>query len=246
MHYYCGTSGPSATQYNEEEWYDLLRKARRMQFYIKYHKKIMDYFAHKRVDLIVDEWGTWHKVEEGTDPKWLRQQNTIRDALVAAHTLDIFNNHCDLVAMSNIAQVINVLQSMILTEGKKMVLTPTYFVYQMYAAHQDGHAFNIKIDTNKTHKVPVISGSCSIIDNMLTLSLVNSHVKDANDIEVKAHGINEMELTSWKVLATEDIHDHNAFDEPNKVKIRQEKTTDGLITLPAASVNLLQYKILKK
>ena len=95
------------------------------------------YDPQKRVALIVDEWGAWHAVEPGTNPGFLYQQNTLRDALVAGMTLNIFNQHCDRVRMANIAQTINVLQAMILTDKEKMLLTPTYHVFEMYTVHQD-------------------------------------------------------------------------------------------------------------
>ena len=101
----------------------------------------------RKIGLIVDEWGTWHPVEKGTNPAFLYQQNTIRDALVAANTLDIFNRHADKVVMANIAQTINVLQAMILTEGEQMLVTPTGYVYEMYAPHQGAKALRLRIET---------------------------------------------------------------------------------------------------
>ena len=143
-----------------------------MESYIKWHKRIMNFFDKKKtVDFIVDEWGTWHKVEEGTEEKWLYQQNTISDALVAAMTLDIFNKHSDKVAMANIAQTVNVLQSMILTQGEKMILTPTYHVYKMYSSHQGADSLKTMISTKKVNNVPLISGSCSLKDGKMTLTL---------------------------------------------------------------------------
>ncbi len=142
MHYYTlvgnWTKKGSATEFGEREWFVALKKARRVDEYITRHASIMDkYDPAKRVALIVGEWGMWHDVEPGTNPGFLYQQNTMRDALVASTSLDIFNQHADRVRGANIAQMLNVLQSMILTKGSQLVLTPTYHVYEFYTVHQD-------------------------------------------------------------------------------------------------------------
>ena len=139
-HYYCGTGreSRSATEFTEIDWLWNLGGALRIEEILIGHEKIMDkYDPEKRVAIMFDEWGAWHAVEPGTNPGFLYQQNSLRDAMVAGLTLNIFNNHCDRVKMSNIAQMVNVLQAMILTDGPKMVLTPTYFVYYLYAVHHD-------------------------------------------------------------------------------------------------------------
>ena len=120
-------------RFGEDDWFHQLRSALRMEELVAKHSEMMDkYDPQKRVALIVDEWGAWHAVEPGTNPGFLYQQNSLRDALVAAVTLNIFNQHCDRVKMANIAQTINVLQAMILTDKEKMVLTPTYHVFEIY------------------------------------------------------------------------------------------------------------------
>jgi len=146
MHYYT-VIGPdwqhkgSATQFTTEDYYKTLRKALAIEPIIRGHLQIMDrYDPQHKVGLIVDEWGTWFDVEPGTNPGFLYQQNTMRDALVAALTLNVFMSHCDRIVMANIAQTVNVLQAVILTEGDKMALTPTYHVFDLYKAHQDAAA----------------------------------------------------------------------------------------------------------
>jgi alpha-N-arabinofuranosidase len=146
MHYYT-VPGPdwghkgSATKFTKEEYYRTLQKAMAIEPMIEKHLQVMDrYDPEHKVELIVDEWGTWHDVEPGTNPGFLYQQNTMRDALVAALSLNAFIRHCDRVTMANIAQTVNVLQAMILTEDDKMVLTPTYHVFDLYKAHQDAAA----------------------------------------------------------------------------------------------------------
>ena len=130
------------------------------------HSAIMDrYDPQKRVGLIVDEWGAWYDVEPGSNPGFLYQQNTLRDALVAGLTLNIFNRHCDRVKMANIAQMINVLQAMILTDKEKMMVTPTYWVFEMYNVHQDAillpcelHSARLRLG-EKT--IPAVTASAS-------------------------------------------------------------------------------------
>lgn len=127
----------SATDFTDEEYYTTLHKTLQMEELVENHTRIIkQYQGDRKVGLAVDEWGTWYDVEPDTNPGFLYQQNTMRDALVAAINLNIFNNHCDTVCMANIAQMVNVLQAMILTEGSKMVLTPTYHVFEMYKGHQ--------------------------------------------------------------------------------------------------------------
>ena len=157
----------SALVFNREEYYRTLRKALRMEELLQKHIQIMDRRdPEKRVGLIVDEWGAWYDVEPGTNPGFLYQQNTMRDALVAAATLNIFNKHSDRVVMANIAQLVNVLQSVILTEGDKMVKTPTYHVFDLYKEHQDATLVYSQIETastgTETEQVPQISVSVSM------------------------------------------------------------------------------------
>lgn len=142
LHYYT-VPGPdwqhkgSATDFDRDAYYTTLHKTLRMEELVENHSRIIRRFAKGRpIGLCVDEWGTWYDVEPGTNPGFLYQQNTMRDALVAAVNLNIFNNHCDTVVMANIAQLVNVLQAMLLTEGDKVVLTPTSHVFAMYSGHQ--------------------------------------------------------------------------------------------------------------
>ena len=147
LHYYVHPEGweikGSATDFDEEVWYKTLKKALYMETLVERHGKIMDqYDPDKKIGMIVDEWGCWFTVEPGTNPGFLYQQNTVRDALVAGITLNIFNKHCDRVKMANLAQMVNVLQSVILTEGPKMIKTPTYHVFHMYRHHQGATLLN--------------------------------------------------------------------------------------------------------
>ena len=153
LHYYTlptnswtGSKG-SATEFGEEEWFKTLKHTLVMEELVTKHSIIMDkYDPEKKIGLIVDEWGAWYDVEPGTNPGFLYQQNTLRDALIAGINLNIFNNHCDRVQMANIAQLVNVLQAVILTEGDKMLLTPTYHVFNMYKVHQDADLLSVEFE----------------------------------------------------------------------------------------------------
>ena len=152
--------------FDEEDWFFQLKNALRMEELVTEHSPIMDkYDPGKKVALIVDEWGTWHAVEPGTNPGFLYQQNTLRDALVAGCTLNIFNHHCDRVRMANIAQTVNVLQAMILTDKEKMLLTPTYHVFEMYTVHHDATLLPTDLQTadcpSGSGKMPQLNVSAS-------------------------------------------------------------------------------------
>lgn len=246
-HYYCGTAG-TATEYSEEQWYQLIARGLEMEALVVQQRLAMDvYDPQRRIGLIVDEWGTWHPVERGTNPAFLYQQNTLRDALVAATSLDIFNRHADKVAMANIAQMVNVLQSMVLTEGEKMLVTPTGLVYEMYAPHQGADAVQARIETEtvaykrgeKEESLPILAGSASIKGKNLFVTLTNSHATQA--IEVPVRLLNGASANgSHATILTGEIHAHNTFDRPQAVCIQpydlQVSGTSFTVPLPPASM----------
>jgi alpha-N-arabinofuranosidase len=219
--------------------------------------------AQRRIGLIVDEWGTWHPVEEGTNPAFLYQQNTLRDAMVAATTLDIFNRHADKVVMSNIAQMVNVLQAMVLTEDEKMCITPTGHVYAMYAPHQGGQAVRITLNSDGTnlemptrdmvsmrvinHQValPYVAGSASVKGKSLFLTLTNCHATESIDAQVKllAGAANGAKA---RVLSGE-IHARNTFDKPEAIQpqAHEVKANGASLTvpLPPASVAAVEVAL---
>jgi len=256
LHYYCGTAG-TATEYTKDQWYQLFAQALRMEQIVLTHRQVMDHFdPHRQMWLVVDEWGTWHPPMTGTNPRWVKQQNTIRDALVAALTLDIFNRHADIVFMANIAQIANVLQSMVLTDGPQMLLTPTYHVYEMYSPHQGAQALKMQVETKAVPyaptlgttalpPVPHVAGSCSRKGATITLSLVNTHATDATEVELIWHGEGNLTPTTWRVLATPDIHSCNTFEQPeNAIPQDQDVGSIGdVFTLAPASVNVIQYAL---
>lgn len=180
----------SATEFAEKDWYKTMKKTMYMEELIRRHSAIMDqYDPDKKVGMIVDEWGTWYDVEPGTNPGFLYQQNTMRDALVAGINLNLFNKHSDRVKMANIAQMVNVLQSMILTEGEKLVKTPTYHVFDLYQVHQENDLLASSLETEQVgledeYMVPNLTESVSIdADGVLHITMTNVDLEKAYPVE---------------------------------------------------------------
>jgi alpha-N-arabinofuranosidase len=269
-HYYCGGAG-TATAYTEEEWYWLIDKGLRMEELVVQQRAAMDAWdPARKIGLIVDEWGTWHPVEKGTNPAFLFQQNTIRDAVIAASTLDIFNRHADKVVMANIAQTINVLQAMILTEGERMLVTPTGYVYEMYAPHQGAASLRVQVETPEIHyekrnilhntwqnalpkgekmegSLPTVAGSASLKGRTLFVTLTNSHASQAAEVALDLIGGAEIGAAEGRLLSGE-IHAHNTFSAPAQV-IPQEFVVESKgrqfrLTLPPASVAAVSVQLI--
>ena len=226
-HYYCGSAG-TATEYTTDEWYRLLARGLEMEKLVVQQRAAIDAFdPARRIGLLVDEWGTWHPVEPGTNPSFLFQQSTLRDAVVAASTLDIFNRHADKVVMGNIAQTVNVLQAMVLTQDERMLVTPTGHVYEMYAPHQAGQAVRLLVETeaagfrngDKDDSLPAVAGSASLKGKTLFLTLTNSHAADRVAVEVELLGGARARAAAARVL-TGEIHSHNTFDQPHTLEPR--------------------------
>ncbi len=227
LHYYTvpGTwqSKGSATDFDEQDWFTTMKKTMFMEELVTKHSTIMDkYDPDKRVGLIVDEWGTWYDVEPGTNPGFLYQQNTLRDALVAGINLNIFNNHADRVHMANIAQTINVLQAVILTEGEKMLRTPTYHVFEMYKVHQDATLLPMDLESaqysNGDSSIPQVTASASKnSDGVIHISLCNVHHESPAAIDIELRGAVPNKV-SGRILTSDNMQDHNTFQEPDKVQ----------------------------
>jgi alpha-N-arabinofuranosidase len=203
----------------------------------------------KRVGLIVDEWGDWYDVEPGTNPGFLYQQNTLRDALVAGINFNIFHQHCDRVAMANIAQMVNVLQAMILTDKEKMILTPTYHVFEMYKVHQDATYLPVEIHTPDyrygTNAVPSLHASASRDKSgRIHLSLVNLDPHRTEQVTAQLAGATAKNVNG-RVLTAPVMDAHNTFENPDAVKpavfstftLKDEELS---LTLPAKSVVVLE------
>ena len=223
-----------------------------MEELINNHGAIMDeYDPEKKIAMVVDEWGTWYDVEPGTNPGFLYQQNTMRDALVAGINLNIFNKHCDRVKMANIAQLVNVLQSVILTEGEKMILTPTYHVFNMFKYHQDAELLDSYIETEEIGmgewKVPNLTESVSLgKDGKIHVTLNNLSVADSYDIDAvfTETVIKAVEGT----ILTNKMDAHNTFDNPDVVRpesFDKVEFAGGNVkfTIPACSVLHLAIEV---
>ncbi len=247
LHYYVHPLGwkkkGSATKFDADEWYLTLKKAIYMEELVSRHGHIMDrYDPKKKIGLIVDEWGAWYTVEPGTNPGFLYQQNTVRDALIAAVTLNIFNKHSDRVKMACLAQMVNVLQSVILTEGEKMILTPTYHVMHMYRRHQDGDLVESELSEvpgcgSGKNAVPKLTESVSVsADGILTVTVGNlsADAPETLELRLKSEGWHVIES---KIVSGPAIQSHNTFDDPNVVTERDFDCGDGFhMQIPAASV----------
>ena len=254
FHYYTVPGGwrnkNSATEFGEPEWFDTLKLALQMEEFIIRHSTIMDrYDPEKRVGLIVDEWGTWYQVEPGTNPSFLYQQNSLRDALVAGLTLNIFNSHCDRVKMANLAQTINVLQAIILTKDEKMILTPTYHVFDMFKVHQDAILLPSQLKCGKyefeKESIPSISVSASRDkEGRIHISLCNLDPSKSQEIRCELRGF-APQTVAGHVLTADDMTAHNTFDEPERITLAELKDAkikddDVLALLPPKSVVVLE------
>ncbi|NJL74955.1 MAG: alpha-N-arabinofuranosidase [Saprospiraceae bacterium] len=242
----------SATDFSEDQYFTTMQRAYQMEELITRHVNIMDkYDPRKRVSLVVDEWGGWYDVEQGTNPGFLYQQNTMRDAMIAGMTLNIFNNHSERVMMANLAQTVNVLQAVILTNEEKMILTPTYHVMEMYNVHQDATLLPIDITTKnytlQERSLPAVSCSASRNKEGVThISLVNIHAKEAQQITLDLRGA-KYATVNGKILTAAKLQDCNTFDAPTKI---QPKPFNGAalnnnqltVSVPPFSVIVLALK----
>jgi alpha-N-arabinofuranosidase len=212
----------SATQFSEEQYFTILKSALQMDELVSRHSAIMDeYDPDKKIALVVDEWGGWYDVEPGTNPGFLFQQNTMRDAMVAGLTLNIFNNHCDRVRMANLAQTVNVLQAVVLTQGTKMILTPTYHVMEMMNVHQNAKMIPLEIKSDdyayKGDKLPAISSSASRDSaGTIHISLVNMDPHESKSITLKIPGAKVQEVKA-RILSSKHLQDYNSFEQPDKI-----------------------------
>ena len=264
LHYYtvAGWSGSkgSATQFSDEDYYWTMGKCLDIENCLNEHIKIMDkYDPRKRVALMVDEWGTWWDEEPGTIRGHLYQQNTMRDAFVAALSFNVFHKYTDRVKMANIAQIANVLQSMILTKEDKMVLTPTYHVFKMYNVHQDAVHIPLNIECEQRQvrarmgrdgeqrTLPMLGATASKSkDGTLYISLSNVDLNEKNEVKIDLGGFSAKNV-SGEILTCKKITDKNTFEQPDVVKtevFKGAKLSKGqlVVKLPAMSIVTLAVK----
>lgn len=228
LHYYTlptdswkGSKGASIG-FGEDQYFSTLRNTLRMEDLITKHLARMDQFdPEKKVGMVVDEWGIWTDVEPGTNPGFLYQQNTIRDALLAALNFHIFHAHADRVTMANIAQIVNVLQAMILTDKEKMILTPTYHAFEMYKVFQGATALPVKLVTPdyvfKDEKIPAVSATAARATNgKVYVALVNVLPNEAATVTVTLSGLSAKGVAG-RILTAPAIDSHNTFAAPNAI-----------------------------
>ncbi|HEX2452647.1 MAG TPA: alpha-L-arabinofuranosidase C-terminal domain-containing protein [Vicinamibacterales bacterium] len=246
-----------AIRFTNDEWYELLNEGDKMDGLITAHWAAMSEIDRRhRVKLVVDEWGAWHKSGTEMNPAHLfGQQSTMRDALLAALTLDTFHRHADKVVMANVAQLVNCLHSLFLADGDRFVVTPTFHVFETYAAHVGGQSVRTLISAPSVGYERVgskgslwgLAGSASLKNRTLTLTVVNPHVSDARETEIAVRGAtpSSARITT---LASTDIHAHNTFDQPDAVRTREEAAgpaRSGVLTcrIPAASVSRISIEL---
>ncbi len=256
MHYYTIAGDwdhkGSATQFGEDTYFKAVEACLRMDEIISKHAAIMDkYDPGKKVALVVDEWGIWTNVEPGTNPAFLYQQNSLRDALIAGTTLNIFNNHTDRVKMAALAQTVNVLQALVLTDKDKMLLTPTYYVFDLYKVHQDAKSMVVQVASPDYvyggRRIPAVNASASRDSSgAIHISLVNLDPSKKVTVHVALPG-NTWSGITGQVLTSEHFTDINSFDQAAKVKPvnftgARKQGSEVVVDMPAQSVVVLELK----
>ncbi|RYG36333.1 alpha-N-arabinofuranosidase [bacterium] len=236
-------SDSTATEFEEKDWIKLLLDAIETEKLIVDQRALLDeYDPDRKIGLILDEWGAWHKPTPGTNPAFLWQQSTVRDALVAAVSFDIFHRQAERVHMTNIAQTINVLQSLILTDEEKMVLTPTYHVFDLYRPHQNGQRASLRLESAEIEGgLPHIAGSASVKHGVLTLTVTNLSPREDAEIEVRLPGVNTGEIAVRGLAYDGDLRAHNEFGQMPRVGLEDKPmpklSPSGFgYVLPSASV----------
>lgn len=237
----------SSIDYSEEQYFSTMKTALKMDTLVTKHSAIMDkYDPNNTIALVVDEWGGWYDVMEGTNPGFLYQQNTMRDAMIAGISLNIFNNHARRVKMANLAQTVNVLQAVVLTEDEKMLLTPTYHVMKMYNVHQDAKLLPVEFDSPtynfEGEELPAISISASKSDNgQVNFSLVNIDAHKSHTVELNLGDLDVKDF-SGSILMSDDLQDHNTFDEPEKItpkELNKVKFRKGILEVEVPPFSVL-------
>lgn len=256
LHYYTLPTGDwgnkgSSTDFGEDMYFKTLRNTMYVEEYIQQHLAIMDkYDPEKKMKLIVDEWGTWYDKLPGTKEGFLQQQNTVRDALVAGINLNIFNNYADRISMANIAQIVNVLQSVILTKDDQMVKTPTYYVFQLYNVHQDATLIPIELETEKYEyqgeSIPALTASASEKDGVISITITNANPNKA--LPFKCNIGKDFKSISGKIVTGKEITDYNDFGKDEKIstkdfKVAKPNSKELDFKIPAHSVILIQLQL---
>src|SRR4030095_11377987 len=257
LHYYTLPTGNwrdkgSATQFDEKEYFNTMKNSLRMEEIVSRNESIMNrYDPQKRIALVVDEWGVWTNVEPGTIGAFLYQQNSMRDALLAGTTLNIFNNHAERVRVANLAQTVNVLQALVLTKGSQMLLTPTYHVFDLYKVHQDARLLPVQINTPDytvgPDKIPAVNISASIDSTAaIHISYVNLDPNNKITVRTMTNGLN-WKTIDGQVLTSGKLTDVNTFEKndfikPAKFSAAKKEGNELVVEVPAKSIVVLELK----
>ncbi len=241
FHYYCGNAG-DPVNFTEDEWYRQLRQADVMEeLIVRHYGALLGHRKEDKMKLVIDEWGCWHPDGSGPSRGYnlFEQQSTVRDAMVSAITLNIFNNHCEKIKMANVAQICNNLHALFLAGGENCIVTPTYHVFKMFKEHMGGEAVR-----TLCAKDGGISSSASIKDGYLTLTLANRSCTEDAEISLEMLGGKVESTASALLLAEDDMHAHNTFENPENVKIKEiSLDISKPITLPKAAIISVRAKL---
>ena len=249
FHYYCSNKRNGEidpVNFTEDQWYELFERAERIEDLIcRHHGTTMSYKMEDKLKLVIDEWGCWHA--EGSGPSkgynLFEQQSTMRDAIVAALTLNIFNRHCDKIRMANVAQVCNNIQSLFLTEGEHCIVTPTYHVFDFYKDHQGAESLDTVVADNEDIKSRV-SVSASVKDGKMLVTLANYAIDTACEVSLDLLGASVSGKGSARILSADDVHAHNTFDNPNAVAPTEcEVDLSKPITVPAGGIMAISVPV---
>lgn len=245
FHYYCGASG-GAVDFGTEDFYVLVEKAARMEeLIIRHHAVVRGYGMQKKLPLVIDEWGCWHP--EGSGPSrgknLFEQQSTMRDAVISALTLNIFNNHCEKIRMANVAQLCNNLHCLFLAGSEHCIVTPTYHVFELFRPHQGGTALRTLVSGNGDFR-RAVSVSASVKDGKLTLTAANLSCEESAEIAPVLLGGTLPDRADCVLLTSGDVRDHNSFEEPEKVAPTEFTQDPGKgFVLPPASVLRVEFDV---
>ena len=257
LHYYCGFAG-DPVDFTRDEWYQQIKQALRMEEILKRHWSIVEaYGMQEHAKLVIDEWGCWHPDGSGPSRGYnlFEQQNTMRDAVVAALTLNIFNNHCGKILMANVAQLVNNLHALFLASGEHCIVTPTYHVFDMYKGHQGAAAIRTAVEKEripfigreeKEEEIENLSVSASYKDDLVTITIANLSAQQDASLCLAPVGQQLEGTAQMQVLAEEDYHAHNTFEEPNRVTVRtQSVDLSREFAVPKAGVVTMEARIVK-
>ena len=243
----------SATQFDESDYFTTLQKTLFMDELLRRHINIMDkYDPQNRVGLVVDEWGNWHDVEPGTNPGFLYQQNTVRDAMVASVNLDLFNKYCRRVKMANIAQTVNVLQAMILTKGDEIVRTPSFYVFKMYKVHHDATLLPSDVESEKytmnNESIPALSATASKDDNgKIHITITNLNPEKGTAVTCELRGTDNVDFVKGSIVTGAKINSYNDFGKKEEVTLKpfsNVKVKNNVVTvnMPSKSVVMVELQ----